>query len=165
MTRLLVITYVLVFFLSACKPVENTMSNEGRVGDIGWINIELGNKQRQSFITTAKIIKTVEVNIRPSRKCDDTLTLNLLSENNDILVTVLKDIPAGFYGWALFEIPNSGLNTNPGTKMIIQLEDSGALCFGWRYSMAKYPYGEAIFFGDSIQREYDFYFRINYSIK
>jgi len=77
------------------------------------------------------------------------------------LATVLNDIPAGFDGWVLFEIPNGGLNTNPGTKMMIQLEDSGALCFGWRHSMAKYPYGEAIFFGDSIQREYDFYFRIN----
>jgi hypothetical protein len=105
---------------------------------------------------------TVDVSIltgNPGRG-DDTITLRILSADQQVLGTASQFVADGFEGWLHFQFPDSGLMVTPGDTFIIALEDTGTTTFGWRYADDTYPNGHAISLGID-QPTWDFFFRIN----
>ena len=119
-------------------------------------NIIPANQRWQSFLTNSSAIYKVDVDIRTlnSGYGDDTITMKILSSNDDVLTSVTQDVTDGFEGWLSFGIP-AGLEVNPGETLKIQIEDTGKITFSWKYGSDSYPDGTA-----SLSSE-DFYFRIN----
>ncbi len=119
-------------------------------------NIIPANQRWQSFLTNSSAIYKVDVDIRTLNPeyGDDTITMKILSSNDDVLTSVTQDVTDGFEGWLSFGIP-AGLEVNPGETLKIQIEDTGKITFSWKYGSDSYPDGTASLSGE------DFYFRIN----
>ncbi len=131
----------------------------------GWTHInpgpgEVGNGQ--TFIPSEPNLLTVDVSIltgNPGRG-DDTITLKILSADQQVLGTSSQLVADGFDGWLHFQFPDAGIMVTPGDTFIIVLQDTGKTTFGWRYIGDTYPNGHAIMLG-SDEPSYDFFFRIN----
>ena len=91
---------------------------------------------------------------------DDTITLKILSADQQILGTSSQFVADGFDGWLQFQFPDAGLMVTPGDTFIIALADTGTTTFGWRSGLDTYPNGHAISLGTN-EPTWDFFFRIN----
>lgn len=107
-------------------------------------------------------ILTVDVNLltgNPGRG-DDTITLKILSADQQVVGTSSQLVADGFDGWLRFQFPDPGLIITPGDTLTIALEDSGTTTFGWRYAGDTYPNGHGISLGTD-QPTWDFFFQVN----
>jgi len=131
----------------------------------GWTHINPGPGEvgsGQTFIASDSNLMTVDVSIltgNPGRG-DDTITLKILSANQQVLDTSSQFVADGFDGWLQFQFPGAGLMVTPGDTFIIALVDTSTTTFGWRYGFDTYPNGPAIMLGNE-EPSYDFFFRIN----
>jgi hypothetical protein len=131
----------------------------------GWTHINPGPGEvgsGQTFIPSDSNLLTVDVSIltgNPGRG-DDTITLKILSANQQVLGMSSQVVADGFDGWLQFQFPGAGLMLTPGDTFMIALADTGTTTFGWRYAFDTYPNGHTIMLG-SDKPDYDFFFRIN----
>jgi DNA repair exonuclease SbcCD ATPase subunit len=128
-----------------------------------WMNIVPENRVSQSFITKDSVIKAVSVALTAAnpRKGSDTITLKILSADEQVLATASKMVSEGFDGWLRFTLPRGGLKVTPERKLVIRVEDTGKVVFGWKYVGTDiYQDGSAIFSGKPCPNR-DFLFRIN----
>jgi len=147
-------------------PVDGSEpGNEDPSWDGGWTNIVPANHTGQTFIAKSSIFWSVEVAVLTTPNTSaktDTISMKIFSEVGQVLTKVSKTVDSGFDGWLRFEVPGGGLQVVPGQKLIIRLEDTGRVLFGWKYGENKYPNGTAIMLGVEDPR-FDFLFRINRS--
>lgn len=131
----------------------------------GWTHINPGPGavgSGQTFIASDSNLLTVDVSIltgNPGRG-DDTITLKILSANQQVLGMSSQVVADGFDGWLQFQFPGAGLMVTPGDTFMMALADTGTTTFGWRYALDTYPNGHAMMLG-SDEPDYDFFFRIN----
>jgi hypothetical protein len=138
-------------------------SNEDPNWREGWTNIVPPNHTGQSFIAKDPTLSAIEVALvtTDNKIADkDVVTLKILSADGRELIRLSRALNAGFNGWLRFDLPGQGLKVVPSEKLIIRLEDTGKVVFGWKYSLDKYPEGTAILAGKEDKR-YDFLFRVN----
>ena len=116
----------------------------------------------QTFIPSDSNLMTVDVSILTGNpgSGDDTITLKILSADQQVLGTSSQFVVDGFDGWLHFQFPDAGLMVTPGDTYIIALEDTGKTTFGWMYADDTYPNGHAMMLGAD-KPSYDFFFRIN----
>jgi hypothetical protein len=127
----------------------------------GWTNIQPMNVVQQSFLPDSSQLRTIEVDIAAgSGSGGDTLTLGVLDKNGATLFTQSKDVPSGLDGWLRFDILGGGIQVVPGEILYLQLQDTGKIAFGWKYSSDTYPGGYAIFYGTPAM-DMDYFFRVN----
>ncbi len=129
-----------------------------------WINIQPENCVSQSFRLDSPYLSTVEVGITTGNPGSggDTLTLKVISLENKILSKISNTVEEGYDGWLKFTIPDDPLYISSGNVIKIQLEDTGKIVFGWKYSDKNtYSNGTAFFYGSEWTNR-DFFFRINY---
>ncbi|HEU0173588.1 MAG TPA: hypothetical protein VFV58_04945 [Blastocatellia bacterium] len=129
----------------------------------GWTNIIPQNHTGQSFIVKNQTLSSIEVALLTTGNNvagKDTITMKLLSNDGRALIKRSRRLNVGFDGWLRFDAPGQGLKVTPGEKLIIRLEDTGKVIFGWKYGLDKYPDATAIMFGKE-DKKYDFLFRVN----
>ena len=131
----------------------------------GWTHINPGPGEvgsGQTFIPNDSNILTVEVSVLTGNPGggDDSLTLKILTADQQILGTASQFVADGFDGWLQFQFPGTGLLVTPGETYIIALADTGLTTFGWMYAGDTYPNGHGISLGID-QPTWDFFFRIN----
>ena len=113
--------------------------------DRAWTN--LVNIAEQSFTPSMPHLMAVEVellvgNPGPSR---DDLTLTVLNQQGDELVSVTQEVKTSNCQRTIFVLPSGGIDVNPGSTYRVRL--TGGIIFGWKYVMGGYPKGEATFNG------------------
>jgi hypothetical protein len=174
MNSILVIVWVIA--ISTFSATSQTMSasiqnptdsggpsNEDPDWKEGWTNIIPPNHTGQSFIVKSQTLSSIEVALLTTGNKvigKDTITMKVLSKDGTVLIKRSRRLDVGFNGWLRFEAHRQGLKVMPGEKLIIQLEDTGKVVFGWKYSLDKYPDGTAIMLGKE-DKKYDFLFRVN----
>lgn len=128
----------------------------------GWTNIVPSNHMGQSFFLKGSYLSAVEVGIITGNpgKGGDSITMRILSEDKGILFNKSQYVSEGFNGWLRFDMPGESLSVTPCSNLIIELEDTGKVVFGWKYGSNTYPNGSAINFGSYVTDE-DFFFRVN----
>lgn len=139
-------------------------SNEDTNWKEGWTNIIPPNRTGQSFIAKSPTLLSIEVALLTTGNKTagkETVTMKILSEDGQVLTKVSKTVDVGFNSWLRFEVPGQGLKVVPGQKLVIRLEDTGKLVFGWKYGLDKYSDGTAIMLGKE-DKQYDFLFRVNH---
>jgi len=110
-----------------------------------WTN--LVNIAEQSFTPSMPHLMAVEVELlvgNPGPSQDD-LTLTVLNQQGDELVSVTQDVKTSNCQHTVFVLPNGGIDVNAGSTYRIRLK--GGIIFGWKYVMGGYPKGEATFNG------------------
>ncbi len=127
--------------------------------DGAWMNISPENQVGQSIVTIYDFLEAVEVNILTGNagRGGDIITMNILYEGEKLIASVSQYVEEGFDGWLRFEMTKEGIGVPAGTNLIIQLEDTGKIVFGWKYDGDTYPLGIRFFFGEA--QEGDFFFR------
>ena len=125
----------------------------------GWMNIAPENEVGQSIVTRSPVLLAVDVNIVTGNtgKGGDNITMKILYNDDNILASISQFVPEGFDGWLRFEMPKGGIGVPVGATLIIQLEDTGKIVFGWKYAGDTYPSGSMFFFGQA--QKGDFFFR------
>jgi len=128
----------------------------------GWTNIVPSNHMGQSFFLKGSYLSAVEVGIITGNlgQGGDSITMRILSEDKRILFNKSQYVSEGFNGWLRFDMPGEGLSVTPCSNLIIELEDTGKVVFGWKYGSNTYPDGSAIVFG-SYKSNRDNFFRVN----
>jgi hypothetical protein len=127
------------------------------------VNVVPGNHMGQSFVPFASVLRSVAFDVltmNPGRG-GDTLTMRIRSEDGAVMATASRYLEEGFNGWLSFELENGGIRVTPEQTLILELEDTGKVVFGWKYGRDTYADGSAIFFG-SFRTDRDFFFRVNY---
>jgi len=110
-----------------------------------WTN--LVNIAEQSFTPSMPRLMAVEVELlvgNPGPSEDD-LTLTVLNQEGDELVSVTQEVKTSNCQHTVFVLPNGGIDVNPGSTYRVRLK--GGIIFGWKYIMGGYPKGEATFNG------------------
>ena len=139
-------------------------SNEDIDGSEGWTSIIPPNRTGQSFIAKSRTLSSIEVALLTTgnrTEGKEIVTMKILSEDGRTLTRVSRSIGVGFNGWLRLELRGKGLKVVPGQKLVIRLEDTGKVLFGWKYSSDKYSDGTAIMLGKEDKR-YDFLFRVHH---
>jgi hypothetical protein len=120
-----------------------------------------GSDMGQTFTANTPSISVVEIEIMTKGNYasgSDELTMEIREEDGTVLAAVSRAAPWGFDGWLSFELPDGGLEVQPGQELVIWMEDTRAI-FGWKYGPDTNPGGVAIRRG--IQRpKSDFHFRL-----
>ncbi len=130
--------------------------------DGAWINLAPENHVGQTFIAKDSIIFTVEIDIvAVNRKQSDFLSVRILSKEGKSLASVSKFVSEGYSGWVRFEIPNGGLHVAKGETLVLEVQDTGKVAFGWKYGADTFSEGVAVF-NDSLEPAFDRFFRINF---
>lgn len=135
-------------------------SNDGAWAG-GWTNLVPANHTGQTLQPTSPVINWIDLDIltgNPGRAASDTLTLTL-SIGGHPAATASRTLSDGFDGWARFTFA-SGVHVHPHSEVKIELSDSGAVLFGWRYGANDYADGTAILLGVP-NPSFDFRFRVN----
>ena len=113
--------------------------------DRAWTN--LLNDAQQTFSPSLPILRAVEVDLvvaNPGPKEDD-LTLTILDEAGETLLSLTKTVPISDCDHALFVIPKDGMEITPGRTYRLRL--TGGSLFGWKYVVGGYENGRATFNG------------------
>ena len=113
----------------------------------------------QSFVPEKSLLVAVAVEItRGSRGVGaDTITMKIIGEGEEILVSSSIHVCEFFQGWLRFDMPQQGVTVDAGKPLVIRLEDTGKGGFGWRYGGDTYPSGSRVFLGSP--QDGDFFFR------
>jgi hypothetical protein len=129
--------------------------------NIGNTNIAPENHMSQSFKAISPCIRVIEFAINTINQGygGDTVTVTLFASDKNILFLGKQYVPEGFDGWLKYDILNP-LSVEVGETLVVELQDSGKIVFGWKYSSDTYPDGTAIEFGKPYSN-HDFLFRIN----
>jgi len=120
-----------------------------QINIVGWNRAwtNLVNIAEQSFTPSMPRLMAVEVELlvgNPGPPQDD-LTLTVLNQQGDELVSVTQEVKTSNCEHTVFVLPNGGIDVNPGGTYRIRLK--GGIIFGWKYVMGGYPKGEATFNG------------------
>jgi hypothetical protein len=144
-------------------PPSQTQPHNDPLWDGAWANIAPENHIGQTFVPTTQELFSVQVGIVVANagRGGDTITLRVLSADDEVLAAVSQSVPEGFEGWLEFQLPGGVLPVAPGQLLKMELADTGKVAFGWQYSGDTYPDGTAIVFG-SPEPDRDFFFRVNY---
>ena len=126
---------------SEMKPDQ--VNTEG--WDKAWTN--LVNVVEQTFIPSLPKLSVVEVElvIGNPKAPEDELTLSIMNEKGEELVSITQIVAAADCEYVRFLLPEDGIEVTPGEVYRIRL--SGGIVFGWKYIVGGYPKGSASFNG------------------
>ena len=126
---------------SEMKPDQ--VNTEG--WDKAWTN--LVNVVEQTFIPSLPKLSAVEVElvIGNPKAPEDELTLSIMNEKGEELVSITQIVAAADCEHVRFSLPEDGIEVTPGEVYRIRL--SGGIVFGWKYIVGGYPKGSATFNG------------------
>jgi hypothetical protein len=63
----------------------------------------------------------------------DTVTLFVIDLEGVVLATVSEYIHEGFNGFFYFDLPGDGIRITAGEPLLLRLNDTGKVVFGWQY--------------------------------
>ena len=131
------------------KPAEMASMQPDQVNTAGWEKAwtNLLNDVEQSFAPSFPKLLGVEVELvvgNPGAREDD-LTLTVLDEKDQKLVSVTQTVEVSNYDRVLFAVPNGGIELTPG--QVYRMRLSGGATFGWKYVVGGYEKGDATFNG------------------
>jgi hypothetical protein len=126
---------------SEMKPDQ--VNTEG--WDKAWTN--LVNVVEQTFIPSLPKLSAAEVElvIGNPKGPEDELTLSIMNEKGEELVSITQIVAAADCEHVRFSLPEDGIDVTPGEVYRIRL--SGGIVFGWKYIVGGYPKGSATFNG------------------
>ena len=127
----------------------------------GWTNLASSNQMGQTFIPMLPVLVAVEVGITTGNPGfgGDTLTMELIGIDGELLVTRSTRVQDGFDGWLRFDLPRGGIRVPPGKPVELRLRDTGKPTFGWKLG-GDYPSGTAESFAyPHLLQQSDFLFR------
>jgi hypothetical protein len=124
---------------SQMKPDQ--VNTEG--WDKAWTN--LVNVVEQTFIPSLPKLSAAEVElvIGNPKAPEDELTLSIMNEKGEELVSITQIVAAADCEHVRFSLPEDGIDVTPGEIYRIRL--SGGIVFGWKYIVGGYPKGSATF--------------------
>jgi len=123
-----------------------------QANDVFWsggsTNIAPASKAGQGIVPSCNNISSVEIALTTlnSGRGDDVVTTRVLRDGSQIASTQ-RDLPQDFDGWVKFEF-NPVIEVTRGEDLILQVEDTGKIVFGWKLSSDTYPNGTSLFFGN-----------------
>lgn len=119
--------------------------------DKAWTN--LLNVSEQSFIPSLPKLLGVDVDLIVANAGEpaDELTLTILDEKDQELVTVTQTVKVDDADRVMFLMPKGGVPLTPGRAYSVQL--TGGATFGWKYVVGGYEKGEATFNGKPLLAE------------
>jgi len=110
-----------------------------------WTN--LVNDAEQSFVPSMPRLAAVEVELVVGNKNgpQDDLTLTVLDNQGNELVSVTQTVKTSHCEQTVFLLPEGGIDVKPEESYRIRLK--GGIIFGWKYVVGGYPKGQATFNG------------------
>jgi hypothetical protein len=162
MLRPLCVTTLALGLLATAAFAANPCEGPGpahrvAIKKAGWTNVVPANAAGRIFTATRDHIAGVEVDVvtgNPRKDESDTLTLTLSNLKGDVLTKADQTVTSGKDGWLCFALPEGGIDVNPGDTLLLTLEDTGKVLFGWRYSNDNPTF-------DPAKGEFDFGFRVH----
>jgi hypothetical protein len=120
--------------------------------DTGWINVQRGTLMGQKVTPQVgskndcgcNFLVGVEVGLVTGnpRRGGDTVTLFVIDFSGEVLAEVSEYIEEGFDGFYYFDLPGEGIRIAAGEPLLLRLNDTGKVVFGWEYeSHDCYPNG------------------------
>ena len=109
-------------------------------------NIAPENGVEQSFrpFKFPLIAVAVEITRGSGHVGVDTITMNIIGEDEAILASSSIDVCFSFQGGDSIFMPQPGVTVDPGITLVIRLEDTGKGGFGWKYGVIPVPSAQGL---------------------